>query len=155
MKGIALGVLTLILLSGCGVEGEAKSALKELLNDPGSAQFFDLKRDATGKNVCGFFNAKNRMGGYVGRTPFFYEGNTTTTAIVPPASDSDFKSLWLAIKVKDFDKEFSELRHKCGYAQQWDGVCNQPYPGGIHQMCSAVLGSGEGLYEALAAKFDR
>lgn len=150
-----LGVISLALLTGCGVEGEAKSGLKRLLNDPDSVQFFDLKRSPTGENVCGFFNAKNRMGGYVGRTPFFYEGLTTTTAIVPKVEDSDFRALWLGIRLDDFSKEYAAIRHKCEYAQKWVSVCGHEYPGGVHEMCATALKSGPELYTALKNKYDR
>lgn len=155
MKNIWIGVLALSLLTACGVESDAKSGLKSLLNDPSSVQFFDLKRNASGKNVCGAFNAKNRMGGYVGRTPFFYEGLTATTAIVPPAEDSDFRAVWLGIKLKSFEKEFSELRHKCRYAEQWRDVCDTPYPAQVHALCQAALSPGDVLYQALKDKYDK
>lgn len=155
MKAVLVALLALPVLVACGVEGDAKKGVKALLNDPESAQFYDLKRNSTGKNVCGFFNAKNRMGGYVGRTPFMYEGLTQTTAIVQPVEDSDFRRLWLGLRSGDFQKEFSDLRHKCRYAKEWLDTCGTPYPERVHPMCEAALGPGDALYVALKEKYGK
>lgn len=152
--GVAL--TSLFMLTGCGPEGEAKSGVKSLLNDPDSVQFSGLRKDSSGKNVCGYFNAKNRMGGYVGRTPFYYEGATTITAIAPPVEESDIRSLWLGIKVGDFSKDLESLRHKCQAARKWPDVCGDSYPGATNAMCDVVLdGGGDKLYQALKEKYDR
>lgn len=45
--------------------------------DPGSAQFKGLTRSSPGyrpeRTICGFVNAKNSFGGYVGFRPFSYD----------------------------------------------------------------------------------
>jgi hypothetical protein len=51
---------------------EAKAAVKEILKDPASAQFRDVKLNSMG-DVCGQFNAKNSYGGYGDFEPFRYE----------------------------------------------------------------------------------
>jgi hypothetical protein len=54
---------------------KAKQSIEASLFDPHSAQYDDLKIVDTGragKLVCGMVNAKNRMGGYVGRKGFIY-----------------------------------------------------------------------------------
>jgi hypothetical protein len=52
----------------------AKAAVKGGLFDPYSAQFEDLRvvTNQNGEFICGFVNAKNKMGGYVGKAPFVY-----------------------------------------------------------------------------------
>lgn len=155
-KLIFVGLALSVLLTGCGLEAEAKKGVKSLLNDPDSAQFDGLKKDSSGKNVCGFFNAKNRMGGYVGKTPFYYEGSTATTAIAPAAEDSDFQSLWLGVKSKDFSKEMDSVRHKCKAASDWPAVCGDPYPAQSHALCEVVLANDGGkLYESLKARYEK
>lgn len=49
-----------------------KEAVKRLLREPESAEFSEvsLKDTEGGKLVCGYVNAKNGFGGFVGATPF-------------------------------------------------------------------------------------
>jgi hypothetical protein len=63
----------LLALSGCdvGPEGEARKAVAASLTDPSSVQFQNVTSYSENV-VCGEFNAKNRMGGYVGFKPFVY-----------------------------------------------------------------------------------
>lgn len=77
--GIVLCVAAFV--AGCS-ESKAKDAVKELLIDPESAQFSNVES----KNgvTCGFVNSRNRMGGYVGKTPFMVENGTARLA-----SDAD------------------------------------------------------------------
>ncbi len=56
--------------------------------DPASSQFYSLGYQiAQGKiekkTVCGYVNAKNRMGGYVGIEPFFYNTETSEVTFLP------------------------------------------------------------------------
>jgi len=49
------------------------AGVRDQLKDPDSAKFSDLKASITDNNavsVCGFVNAKNSYGGYVGKQPF-------------------------------------------------------------------------------------
>jgi len=148
---VAIGIV--FFLTSCS-RWEAKSAVKKLLNDPDSAQFSGLM-DGTGKgNVCGFVNAKNRMGGYVGATPFFYEAKYEKTAIVPPTKDSDFRDLYNHIELGwDFSDELNKLSTKCELEQEWKDVCGIPYPGQISRFCSEV-NNGKTLYKSLRAEFN-
>ena len=47
---------------------KVKSIVKNMLIDGESAQFTDLKYYKATNFACGFVNAKNKMGGYVGNT---------------------------------------------------------------------------------------
>lgn len=47
------------------MEERAKKAVSNLLKDPGSAQFRNIRETSPGF-LCGEVNAKNEMGGYVG-----------------------------------------------------------------------------------------
>ncbi|AVS67875.1 hypothetical protein C8245_21345 [Paracidovorax avenae] len=95
MKRILFAAAAVAVLASCGSHGEAKDAIRKLLNDPESAQFTDLKNGKNKGDVCGMVNAKNRMGGYVGATPFFYEKASETSAIVraPKTAISDLCGL--------------------------------------------------------------
>lgn len=53
----------------------AKAAVKDILKDPASAQFKNVKINSVG-DVCGQYNAKNSMGGYGDFEYFRYEVKT-------------------------------------------------------------------------------
>lgn len=77
------------------------------LNDPESARFRNLQATEAGI-VCGYVNAKNRFGGYVGFKPFVGQviqyGEQTPTAMV------------FAIGETDSDEEFVLSQcHKNGF----------------------------------------
>jgi len=59
----------------------AQSATRNILKDPGSAQFSDLVtlQNGTDTVVCGFVNAKNGYGGYSGRQGFIYGDGIRTS----------------------------------------------------------------------------
>jgi hypothetical protein len=61
-----------LLLSGCDPAGAAKDVVRRQMFDPGAAQFQDVHTAKTGL-TCGLVNGKNRMGAYVGFTPFIAE----------------------------------------------------------------------------------
>jgi hypothetical protein len=73
-----IGVAAIFLLPATLFESanlkRAKAQLGKFLFDPYSAQFDDVREinTAIGEMVCGLVNAKNRMGAYVGRKPFYY-----------------------------------------------------------------------------------
>ncbi len=57
-----------------GIEAAAEKAVNQNLKDPDSSKFSNLvayQKDPHMIAVCGFVNAKNSYGGYVGATPFF------------------------------------------------------------------------------------
>lgn len=66
-----------ITLSGCfGDSSEikvAKKIVRDSLLDGESAQFSDMQFYKQSNYVCGKVNAKNKMGGYVGKTEFFVD----------------------------------------------------------------------------------
>lgn len=83
---LAIAVGLLALLGACNQsENAAKKAVGDLLSDPESAQFRDLKSYPLGKGerVCGEVNAKNRMGGYVGFVRFVVDLRGPTAWIDP------------------------------------------------------------------------
>jgi len=135
-------------LSGCVDEWKARSAVKGLLTDPGSVEFYDLKKSDRG-NICGQFNAKNRIGGYVGKTHFYYQPHSETVAIVTGVDDSELRDLYRRISAKmDFSDEYDDLSLKCRLAGDWNRICGQPFPHNTSRFCS-FLGDGRALYKEL------
>ena len=76
---------------------QAKAAVAKKLKDPTSPLFTELKRanrpNLKGElvdSVCGFVNAKNSYGGYVGAKPFFYDTRDGSVALVDGSSADIF-----------------------------------------------------------------
>ena len=155
MGKVLLAALACAALAGCGPQSEAKNALKKLLNDPDSAQFSELQAGQQTGDVCGLFNAKNRMGGYVGSTPFFYQKATQTVAIAKPPEDSDFRMLYLSIGRASFSDDYSKVSTQCRIMDQWRDICKTPHPQNNHQLCSALEAGGSGLYAKLRSLYER
>jgi hypothetical protein len=80
---IILAMTVMLALSGCGVSGEAegRKLLEASLTDPGSVQYrglFSNELTPGKKYICGEYNAKNQMGGYVGYRRFIADLNGGT-----------------------------------------------------------------------------
>jgi hypothetical protein len=54
----------------------AEASVRQQLVDPDSARFDRPIVIKSERQVCGFVNAKNRMGGYVGRQLYIYSGGS-------------------------------------------------------------------------------
>lgn len=145
-----------VSLSACTKYQKAEDAVKNLLNDPGSAQFSDMQEGVSSDTVCGMVNAKNRMGGYVGKTPFFYNDISGMTALVSPASESDFNSMWLSLESRfgSFEEKHSELSMKCRIIDDWKTVCGTEAPVERDRLCDSFKKSGGELYKDLKQRFD-
>ena len=103
---VAIGTQAPTLAQTQSVDAELIEKSKELvrreLKDPNSADFKDIYVASTpkgGKKVCGWVNAKNSYGGYVGFQRFISNGNDYTTIdkespfnLVMP-----FSELWAAL----------------------------------------------------------
>ncbi len=70
---------------------KVKKAVKEVLKDPGSAEFGSIyarRNDETSIDVCGFVSARNSFGGMTGMQPFhtsiFSTGSTGMVWISDP-----------------------------------------------------------------------
>lgn len=88
---------------------KAKNAVRGMLNDPESAQFEGLFSNRKTGSVCGYVNAKNRMGGYVGKQLFIVSSN----------GEVDFDTATIDEKLKRLDaneKFTNPLMAKC-YAE--------------------------------------
>lgn len=69
-------------------DAAATAMVKALLKDPDTAKFHGVKRRAA-LDYCGWVNAKNGFGGYVGDAVFF-ANDKFTVLLDPAASDPKF-----------------------------------------------------------------
>lgn len=152
MRVVFLALLVAGLTVGCS-DQTAKNAVKKVLNDPDSAQFTGLTPGKSKGDVCGFVNAKNRMGGFVGNTPFIYDDLVKSAYIVTAPEESDFRMLWLGMRSGNFKDDLSKVSSACYFMEQWSETCTIPHPQQAHEMC-ALMKDGAGLYKALKAKYD-
>jgi len=76
------------------VRWAAQDAVKRLLRDPESATFEELAVVSHGDTMlaCGYVNAKNGFGGYVGRQAFV--GSTGTAILSSQMAHGEFRKLW-------------------------------------------------------------
>jgi hypothetical protein len=63
-----------------GQFSDARQAVSASMIDPHSTQFRNLRK--IGPDICGEVNAKNRMGAYVGYTPFLYRLNQSRPVVL-------------------------------------------------------------------------
>jgi hypothetical protein len=145
MKLSILPFSALLLLAGCDylptAENTAKKAVSEKLIDPDSAKFSDVFEGSKKGSYCGLVNAKNRMGAYVGRSPFIYDKITDdfglTYMMREPLTDRDFEVL---VNGSDryFKENFTKIQEGCGFSEKWKEVCseNQPFP--EHRLCAEI-----------------
>ena len=65
-----------ILFTSCGVNSKAKKEVGNELRDSATAKWKDftpyIGKDGRKYGVCGYLNAKNAFGAYIGWTPFIY-----------------------------------------------------------------------------------
>lgn len=77
MRKYIIGGLFLTVLLGFTIYfvhfrdfGICENLIKERLIDPASAQFSEIRYSPKGGRVCGYYNARNRLGGYGGKRLF-------------------------------------------------------------------------------------
>ncbi|UNM95959.1 hypothetical protein MMG00_12260 [Ignatzschineria rhizosphaerae] len=95
MKRLLAMVMVSLFVVGCSQSEEskeemdkiarirvAKESIQKTLVDPKSAEYKDIyvhKNREGVKAVCGYVNAKNRLGGYAGYEPFLAVGSIAAT----------------------------------------------------------------------------
>lgn len=100
MKWIGVAVLSVALMVSTGCKDRqsplvtgAENAVRQMLKDPGSVEFRNVSviqlstAEGDAPIVCGEFNARNSLGGYVGFEPFAWhpDGKLITKALFPTA----------------------------------------------------------------------
>lgn len=84
-----------------------KTLVKSSLKDPDSAKFDDIKYFPETKAGCGYVNAKNSMGGYVGLTRFI-ASDSGDVSFEPP-DDSPLTSAATRLEALQKKLDFLEL----------------------------------------------
>lgn len=139
-----------VALTGCDklpgtAKNKAATAVRAMTFDPAAAKIAFTTE--TPQAVCGTVNGKNRMGAYVGATPFVYFKPTGQTIVYGGQPDSyDIRRLddtdsadpeWTAL--------FSEIDAKCGFPNEWDMNCKVPMPAeGNSHICQTWRSDGNG-----------
>lgn len=125
---ITAAILTSTLLSACDripgtAQNAARSALSQMMFDPGAAKIeFTTETDEA---VCGTVNGKNRMGAYVGATPFYFRKVLKFAVIYggePTGNDVRMLSLMDASD-PNWEETYRELAAKCQFPKEWATYC--------------------------------
>ncbi len=137
MKRVAGVAILALCLASCGKPkppapppdpfGPARTAVRERLTDPRSAQF---QRERTSKSaVCGEVNAKNRMGGYVGFQQYLFSTDTKTARIsVPPDFSLLTSTMGGNIMDKPIHDAIDQLADQCAFAADAVKLCGLAGP---------------------------
>jgi hypothetical protein len=122
-------------------ENLAKVAVRERLFDPESAQFSEVFTGTPGSGaICGLVNAKNRMGGYVGRRPFFYSKSSGNVVLVrEPPDDGDFIAYYHSIGGPNSLEKRLELSQRCNAATEWEMACGRKLHEPQHRLCAMMM----------------
>lgn len=155
---LCLGLVGMLL--GCDflptAENKAKKVVSASLIDPESARFERMYAGVKKGDFCGFVNGKNRMGGYAGASPFFYEDQISYAEIgsKPPDSD-DFKFFHLDNASGFNEKKFIELLHACTFPERWKAICGTDLPGQVYDLCPLMQKKDDSFLKELYKRFDR
>jgi hypothetical protein len=130
-------------------QNKARAVLGTLMFDPGAAKYtYDIE---TAKAVCGTVNGKNRMGAYVGATPFVYQKDIDFVEVSPgPAEMSDVRRLkFIEPGGSEWTEQYQALAAKCRFPKTWAEKCGQPAPVIDPHICQVWGEHGEGLMKLL------
>lgn len=99
----------------------ARTELSGYLIDPGSAKITVYR--GRGNALCGFVNAKNRMGAYVGNTPFLIDEGYPSPALWQEPTTSDY-STWSNDGSSSAGHEaYERLETGCAFKARWVKSC--------------------------------
>lgn len=107
-------------------ENKARAALALVLNDPSSARIDEVQPGLAPDSICGSVNAKNRMGAYVGATPFLVVGDTALI-YEGSAKDSDFEGL-IIFSGSGFAERYTNIVRQCKATDRFKEVCGFNLP---------------------------
>lgn len=103
-------------------EYRVRQELSGYLLDPGSAKITILKKE--GNAICGVVNAKNRMGAYVGSTPFLIDGDYPSPVLWQEPTVSDY-STWSRDGSSSAGHEaYERLENGCAFKARWSKSCS-------------------------------
>lgn len=155
----ALAIVLAILLSSCeqlpGEINDAKREVRRNLIDPDSAKFESVDINEKTGAVCGFVNAKNRMGGYTGRNPFVYEKDSGVTLVQEPPTERDFERYFESLQYSEI-KEYIELEEKCISVATWNKKCGTEIYPDNNKYCRLINTgkSWDDVYKAFKPQLD-
>ena len=152
--GLVVAAVVLAAVSGCGplpgsAKGKARHAILEMVFDPGAAKIAFIRQ--TKSAVCGTVNGKNRMGAYVGATPFVYDRQLDFLTVYggePETSDLRM----LAITDTDdpeWKDRYLELTSKCDFPKAWKAKCESEPPVNTSNQICAALDEKDGFQKLL------
>ena len=115
-------VVVCLLVTGCGNGAavneaairEAQEAVSSDLIDPMSATFTDVTATETGSAVCGYVNAKNRLGGYTGKKRFVWVRGGTAQVEPEPSRSSQIRPEAAAAPGCIFDLTYRDCKGETG-----------------------------------------
>jgi hypothetical protein len=156
---ILIVALTVLTLTSCeqlpGAVNDAKREVRQHLVDPSSAQFESVHENPKNGAVCGLVNAKNRMGGYVGASPFVYEKSSGATLVQEEPTERDFERFFETIKYAD-PGDYTKLENKCESVALWQKKCGTGTYPSANKYCRLIdEGKSEmDVYEAARPSLD-
>lgn len=158
-KLVTMVLAASLLMVGCEKlptsENKAKSAIREMLFDPESAQFSDLFVNSAGGASCGWVNGKNRMGGYVGKVPFYFRPNGEALIVSEPPSNNDFESYYHSTGTAAVEK-YKEVAARCREIPDWEEVCGRKLATKAVAFCVLLINSDSRTFvKALHEEFKR
>ncbi|WP_374472184.1 hypothetical protein [Arenimonas sp.] len=145
--------LAALALAGCeqfpGVVNDAKREVRRNLIDPSSAEFESVYQNSNTGAVCGLVNAKNRMGAYVGATPFVYEEGSGATLVHEPPRERDFERYFEMIRYSEAS-DYLALEDQCRAAALWQEKCESSIYPITNKYCLLVI-EGKSMLEVYEA----
>ncbi|EIL86916.1 hypothetical protein UU5_20365 [Rhodanobacter sp. 115] len=156
---IVVIALTVLTLTSCeqlpGATNEAKREVRKHLIDPSSGQFESVYENPKTGAVCGFVNAKNRMGAYVGASPFVYEKLSGATLVQEQPTERDFERFFETIKYAE-PNDYTELENRCKSVSLWQEKCGTEIHSNTNKYCQLIdQGKSEmDIYEAAKPNLD-
>ena len=118
---LATGVAVVLLVGRYGPQigkpNEMEAAMNQVrasLKDPESARFSDLWAGTEGKYVCGAVNAKNSMGGYVGKRGFLLQVATGIVQFEPDEASATASTQDALEAVTKRIKFLEDVQRLCG-----------------------------------------
>lgn len=136
------------------LEDVAKNYVAQSLFDPESAKFSTIFNGKGKYTICGFVNAKNRMGAYVGATPFVYteeKGYPESILVSDLPTDADFRIFYNSIGDTDFSEAYMEIVSKCENPKKWESSCGQTLGNRNHKFCDLL--HADNFYDKLHEAF--
>jgi len=125
-----------------GPKARAHEAIKKGLFDPTSPLFSE---EVIGDNemVCGFVNAKNRMGAYVGATPYLYVTDNVASTLPSTPKEALRKFLHSDLNDADWKENLQNVYNECAFVDLWKSGCvsHGSNPLNDEGVCQAVADS--------------